>query len=401
MPRIACLMMLRDEALLLEPWLHYHGHLFGFENLFVYDNGSVAQTVIAVLRRFAAIGVNVDFSRKERHDFAAKGGVLGEKIIEFQAANSYDIALAVDCDEFIALAGPAGPSVSRNQILAEIERIDRAGAICQTEKCFYNVPGYLDQFWLAGHRKCIVPVPLFRTFDLGLHWANRDDGIVYGATSFTYLHLHHKPFDHVVYGAKQKLQGRVDTANPEALRSFRGVGWHLAKYLLMTREDYYTYLDPGRMPFVRFTGFVRFLEAFVNIAALRSAWEAGRPQSGHSRNSLLDLDETPFDAAAYLAANPDLADVPNLFYHYVEQGFGEGRALEPSLRAAAWRAMQEGRFAEAVPLWAEYRLLQADDPEGYDAAVIACRNAGLDPAEIIAAAQARFPDYFAGVMSPA
>ena len=37
MPKVACFMMQKNEQTLLEPWLIYHGHLFGFENLYVWD----------------------------------------------------------------------------------------------------------------------------------------------------------------------------------------------------------------------------------------------------------------------------------------------------------------------------------------------------------------------------
>jgi hypothetical protein len=401
MPRIACLMMLRDEVLLLEPWLRYHGYLFGYENLYVYDNGSVSENVRDVLQRFAAAGVNVDVSHKEKDDFVGKGEIIGAKIKAFQESGSYDIALAVDCDEFIALAGPAGPSISRNQILTEIERIYQAGVICQMQKCFYSVPGYLDQFWLAGHRRCIAPVRLFKEIDHGFHWVNMEDRAQYGATQFTYIHLHYKPFADLVTGARQKLAAFMDITDLETLKTFTGVGRHTVRYLFMTPEAYYRERPDG-LPFISFGGFLRALELSMDFAATRNAWEAGRPATGHGNPAVLDLEATPFAAAAYLAANPDLADVPNLFYHYVEQGFAEGRPIRPANpREAAWRAMQEGRYAEVVPLWAEYRLLRPDDPEGYDAAVIACRNAGLDPAEIIDAARARFPDFFASLMSPA
>ncbi len=69
MPRIACLMMFRDEVLLLKPWLHYHGYLFGFENLYVFDNGSRDETVLATLRQFAKIGANVDSSHQTSDGF--------------------------------------------------------------------------------------------------------------------------------------------------------------------------------------------------------------------------------------------------------------------------------------------------------------------------------------------
>ena len=41
MARVRCIMMQKDESFLLEPWLLYNGYLFGFENLTVYDNGSI------------------------------------------------------------------------------------------------------------------------------------------------------------------------------------------------------------------------------------------------------------------------------------------------------------------------------------------------------------------------
>jgi len=402
MPRIACLMMLRDEALLLKPWLLYHGYLFGFENLYVYDNGSRDESVLATLRQFAASGVTVDSSHQTMAGFEYKGNIIGAKIQQFKDSGRYDIALAFDCDELIAIAGEAGPGITRTEILAEIERIHAAGAICQTTRCFYNVPGYLDRFWLAGHWKSILPVPAFRSIDHGFHRAGLAEGEAYRATSLTYIHLHHKPFAQVVAGAWQKLSVWADTSSPEAAKSHQGVGRHLTKYLEMAPEDYYA-MRPEGLPFIRFTGFLRLLELFMDLAAARSAWEAGRPPALQGNPALLDLDATPFSAAAYLAANPDLEAVPNLFYHYVEAGLAEGRPINPvaNPREAALRAMQEGRHAEAIPLWAKFRALFPDDQEGYHWAVIACRNAGVDPADIIAASRARFPDFFSPIMSPA
>ncbi len=40
MRNVACIVMQKDEIFLSRPWLAYHGHLFGFGNLFVLDNGS-------------------------------------------------------------------------------------------------------------------------------------------------------------------------------------------------------------------------------------------------------------------------------------------------------------------------------------------------------------------------
>jgi hypothetical protein len=395
MPRIACLMMLRDEVLLLKPWLHYYAYLFGLENLYIYDNGSRDESVLAILRKFATAGVHVDFSRDAMVDFLGKGEIIGNKIKEFKKAGSYDIALALDCDEFVAVAGAAGPSISRTEILAEIERIHTAGAICQTARCFFNVPGYLDRFWLARHWKSIVPVQLFRGIDHGFHDAILAEGDRYGATTLAYIHLHHKPFDHLIDGIKKKLEGQVDTSDIKAVRSFRGVGLHLVKYMLMTREEYYTYLDPEPVPFIRFSDFVQSLELWTDLSVMRGAWEAGRLGSARDNQASLDMDATTFSATSYLAANPDLESEPNLFYHYVEEGFAHGRPLElkSSHGEAAWQAMRERRYADAVQHWADHRAIRPDDREGFDMAVIACLNARISPDAIIREGLARFPDF--------
>jgi hypothetical protein len=395
MPRIACLMMLRDEALLLKPWLVYHSYLFGLENLYVYDNGSSNESVLATLRQFSAIGVNVDLKRNTMADFKDKGEIIGDKIKQFRESGRYDIAIACDCDEFVAIAGETGPSISKTEILNEIARIHEGGAVCRTNRCLYNVPGYLDQFTLQGHWKSIVPVATFRGIDHGFHRAHVPDGEAYGATSLTYVHLQHKPFEQVVAGARQKLSAFTDITDLEGLRTYDGVGRHLVKYLLMTPEEYYA-MRPEGLPFIRFTGFLRFLEVFMDITATRAAWESGRPVAD-GKPAVIGLDETPFSAAAYLAANSDLEGVANLFYHYVEQGFAESRPLWPvaDIREAALRAMAENRHDDAVRLWAEFRALVPDDRDGYDFALVACRNARRDPDDIIIAGLSRFSDYLA------
>src|SRR4051794_8936502 len=123
MPRIACLMMQKDEDILLRPWLLYHGYLFGFENLYVFDNGSSSEAVLATLQAFAAVGVNVDFTHDRPEDFEFKGEVIGRTIKEFRQDDRYDIALPLDCDEFLAVRGSAGVTCNRNEILAELGRI--------------------------------------------------------------------------------------------------------------------------------------------------------------------------------------------------------------------------------------------------------------------------------------
>src|SRR4051794_34461386 len=101
MPTAACIMMQKDEAFLLRPWLAYHGYLFGYENLFVFDNGSTLPNVRATLTEFARKGVNVDWDHASRDNYLAKGELIGDRIRTLEAAGEYDFMIPLDCDEFM------------------------------------------------------------------------------------------------------------------------------------------------------------------------------------------------------------------------------------------------------------------------------------------------------------
>jgi hypothetical protein len=417
MPRVACLMMMRDEELLAELWLRHHGALFGFENLYVYDNGSVSEVLLATLRQFAARGVNVDFTHNLPHGYGAKGQIAGEKIRDFQRDNAYDIVLLLDCDEFVAVTGPAGPSISRNDIMAELTRIHEAGAICRIDHCFYNVPGYLDVFWHAWHQKTVIPAGKFTGIDPGFHKAAGLAEEDYGRTSLTHIHLHCKPFALVQAGARQKLGTRTDVSDREGLRNFNGVGHHLVKYLLMIAAQYYVLFQGHRRPFLRAGLLLRHFSALADIAAMQAAWETGRPATGHDNPLVLDLDAMPFHEQNYVAANPDVAGVPSPFRHFLDNGYGEERPIDGLAAGAAelagriavlresaakslarqrkyavW-AMEWGRYAEAAEYWKNYLALCPDDQQGVYMAVIACLHARISPDDIIAKGAARFPDH--------
>ena len=72
--KIACLMMQKNETELLEPWILYHGALFGHENLYIYDNGSDDPKTVELIHRLALkYPVNFDFSFAKKSDFESKG----------------------------------------------------------------------------------------------------------------------------------------------------------------------------------------------------------------------------------------------------------------------------------------------------------------------------------------
>jgi tetratricopeptide (TPR) repeat protein len=453
MTRIACLMMQKDEALLLRPWLLYHGHLFGFENLFVYDNGSTDAAVLATLREFAAVGVRVDYAHARPEDFEDKGQVIGARIAAFRDADCYDIALPMDCDEFLAIEGERGPACDRAAVLAELARIDAGGATCRTAYCLDNRPGHLDLFRCVPHVKSLVVVRAFRDIDHGFHQAGLPPGQSYGETGLIHLHLHFKPFPLLLESAANKLRPFVDVNDRMALAEFAGVGDHLKRYFFLSAAEFHADLRGYTWPLLRFGGLSRILGVMMDLPAFRSAWEAGRPVEARSDALVIELDQISFIKAAYLDANPDLAGAEGSpFLHFVRAGFEEGRRLEASpagweevaarladirairpdgragyagvalalsplgrgqeadalfeaaitrfgetnvvLREYALSAMYQEHHATAADRWSRLRNLYPDDPDGYRYGALAWRRAGdLERAAKVAhAGLALFPD---------
>jgi len=49
---VRCVTMQKNEATLLEPWILWHGAIFGLTNLTVIDNGSTDRHVLKILKAY-------------------------------------------------------------------------------------------------------------------------------------------------------------------------------------------------------------------------------------------------------------------------------------------------------------------------------------------------------------
>lgn len=334
MIRVACVMMLKNERILVEPWLLYHGYLFGFENLFVFDNGSTDPTVRAVLEKFKTVGVTVDYSKTAPNDFDRKGFVIGDLINEFKKDGRYDIVFPLDCDEFVAICSGQGVSCRRDEIMTEIDRLAPLHRAVRVGRCLDNRPGFIDVFRFPNFKKTIMPVADFELIDHGFHEGRTTNHFEMCPTDIIYIHLHYKPFAMQQEHARAKLEPFVDVNDENALRSFTGVGKHLPRYLFMKEEDYYSDFGDYRYPLVHFDGFEKLLSVLASQNDFLRVWCA-RPAGlqvvdGHllSRR-VLDLC-LPFDGASYLQANPDVEKASmNPVIHYILFGATEGRQLFP------------------------------------------------------------------------
>ena len=127
MMRVRCMMMQRNQTRHLEAWFRYHGHLFGFEHLTVFDNGSNDRATVETLRRYGRAGSVISWHHKSDDDFASRHDIF-EQTRRSWTADGYDLAIGLECDEFVTVFTETGLSARRDAIEAEVGRL-RAGPI--------------------------------------------------------------------------------------------------------------------------------------------------------------------------------------------------------------------------------------------------------------------------------
>ena len=97
--------IVKDEIDIVAEWVHYHGRLFGYANLYIIDNMSTDGTYEKLLDLQSAYGCSVF----QRPNYALKGVYMTQLINEYcshknETGGNYTapIAYPIDIDEFIA-----------------------------------------------------------------------------------------------------------------------------------------------------------------------------------------------------------------------------------------------------------------------------------------------------------
>jgi hypothetical protein len=220
-------MMQRDEDLLLEGWLRYHGYLFGFENLEIFDNGSTSLLVIEMLRRYEAVGCRVHWQYDQLVDFRDKGLHFEGVLKRWDASKTYDFAFPLDCDEFVVVFTPDGISCSRDCIHDHLNSLKGERKALSVAQRLLNAPGRPCQFSSDVYPKGFLASNTLGSIDHGFHKVRSRFGDEVRHSDIAYLHFHNKPLAELLRHARQKLQGFVDVDDPVALRAYNGPGLHL------------------------------------------------------------------------------------------------------------------------------------------------------------------------------
>lgn len=328
MPVAACVMMQKDEAVLLEPWIVYHGHLFGFENIYIIDNGSTMPEVQEVLARFITFGVHVDFSHSTRIDYLNKGDIVGELIRTLDANGKHDFFFPTDCDEFIIKQTTTGFSCNRMAIHSHLELFRDEPKTLRMRYQLDNHPTLPDCYVHAGSSKTFFAAGSFGWTDHGHHCDGSRLAEGSRFTALLHIHFHHMPFENLLRAARQRWIGTVDIDDKAKLTGYQGASAHLARYLLMSADEYYTQFNQKLLVhFPQLRHLLNSLEAPLEIP--RGTNDSSITDHGEA-NSTTFYTPINLQDAAYLAANPDVAAAGmDAIQHFCSFGFREGRRLLP------------------------------------------------------------------------
>ncbi len=339
MVSVACVMMQKDETGLLQAWLAYHGYLFGFENLYVFDNGSSDQHVRATLQRYNGIGVNVEWSASTPEDYLKKHLYIGRLISDLQHSRRYDIIIPLDCDEFVVKKTVSGVTCSKSAIVDYLGELAGETKVLRVPYQLANHPLVPDFYSYFGFHKIFFSAARYQETDHGFHHIRAREGVQYLDTRIIHLHFHNKPFPELLRVSARKLAGRVDLSDIGALRSYNGPSGHLVKYFLSSEAEYYKSFDDAvhwYIPGLRRT--LAGLGASIDLhpgrrtnledelARLETAWGADPDEGNDTRTR--GFIPAIFNEDEYRKANTDIADRDlNPFVHFCKYGYKESRRL--------------------------------------------------------------------------
>jgi predicted SAM-dependent methyltransferase len=347
-PQVACIMMQKDERFLLKPWLAYHAYLFGFENVFVFDNGSELAEVRNTLAEYESKGVTIYRNHASREDYRAKATIIGDQIKRLDACRQYDFLIPLDCDEFIVLENDSKYTTSRDAILAYLASLIGETRLLRFPYQLANHPLHPDIYHYFTFFKIFFAADTFTWMDHGHHEGQSRKAEGFRDTQLVHLHFHYQPLDRQVEKARLSWVGSISTDDRSKLADYHGPSGHLVPYFLKTKQQYYEgLLDNVYFYLPQLRELLKSLGASLDMPAEPVPEDLTVKVVGPDPASLFDgrgqtiliptrtLADTvfnlaEFNAALYAEANPELAGSGmSPLAHYCLYGFRERRPLHP------------------------------------------------------------------------
>jgi hypothetical protein len=240
--KIRVIMMQKNELDLIYPWAAYHGSRFGFENLYIIDNGSDEPTRKR-LEHLSAAGVTVTYTHDKREDFINKGRIVADVIQRMDDEDPADFYFPLDCDEFIGTETKGGKcSFDADDIEASLLEFRNSTAGLAISAYLNNHPTEHGHFRRSGNqRKSFFAKSACNGLDRGFNNPQTKHGGPQRRTRIIYVHYHFKPFPILQSHARQRLEAFLDDFSDEGLRQYiaeRRTGFHSARHLTINEKTY-------------------------------------------------------------------------------------------------------------------------------------------------------------------
>lgn len=235
--KIACIMMQKNENELLDSWFKYHASLFEASNIYIFDNGSTNPSVLSSLKYIESMGATIITKHNTNLDYELKGEILGN-LIKSLNHEEYDFFIPLDCDEFIATFDKNGKvSCDKTDIIDELSKHVQSKDALVIAGQLFNCPLSNVHFHLQNTRKTFFTKDSFKSLDQGYHWGKSVSSGEH-KTNIIHFHFHNKPFEILLEHSKEKLKSRVQSFDPEYLKTYDGMGSHMVRYFLINEEEY-------------------------------------------------------------------------------------------------------------------------------------------------------------------
>jgi hypothetical protein len=118
--RVLVFTMVKDEAALLPDWIHYYGHLFGYDSIHIVDNFSTDGSWEIISEMQTTHGVH----GRQEADYQKKGEFMKAWMLA-RSTQKTDILYPIDVDEFIVLFNYSENTIqaSRSAILGAMHEL--------------------------------------------------------------------------------------------------------------------------------------------------------------------------------------------------------------------------------------------------------------------------------------
>jgi hypothetical protein len=242
--RLALLMMQKNEATLLAPWIRYHSKLTASRSIFIFDNGSTDPDVLRTLSQAEEADIQIVRHHSRPEDYLNAGNIFSQFIQYLDAENPHDFYFPIDCDEFLACQTKSGPSCRSEDIEEQLT------ALLGSEQVLviphkYNANPYQRNHYIktAYAQKCFFGQGTCHSLSHGFHEATTKAGQGQRITSITYFEFHHKPYQERQRLAAQKIipifNGKeLSRRNLAEYAATLKTNFHCALELLQTEYDY-------------------------------------------------------------------------------------------------------------------------------------------------------------------